>query len=162
MSKLPLLCASIWEVELTVTLQTGQWRWDLPFLRSLSSDRVSPFVLDASPWLPDSFPLGPIVSMVSGASGVLVSEAVSESCEEGDIWGGESVTSSTDETSDTGVSITELLVFSSIFTSKFTASRSDWRPARKCNCLTVAYLRLFWLGSKQWALINGNQIRWKV
>lgn len=124
---LPLLCASSWEIEFTVTLQTGQWRWALLFLGSLSSSVPgTPFVLDVLARMPDSL----VDPTASGTSGALVSEAVSESCEEGEIWGGERVTSSIEETSDTGVSITELLGFSSGFTSRLADSRSDWRPVK--------------------------------
>ncbi len=155
---LPLLCASSWEAELTVTLQTGQWRWALLFLGSLSSSvRASPFVLDVSAWLPDSV-VGPAASAASGTSGALVSEAVSESCEEGEIWGGERVTNSTEETSDTGVSITELLGLSSSFASRLAGSRSDWRPAYKgrnkgssnCGSFKPAKISLFACGNKLW------------
>lgn len=105
----PLLCASSWDVELTVTLHTGQWRCGLILLGSLSSS--PPSVLEVSGWLPDS-------GAVPGASGPcswpLVSEApLSEAWEEWDTspWGpGDRVASSMEDTSDTGVSITELLL----------------------------------------------------
>lgn len=81
----PLLCASIWETELTVTLQTGQWRWALLCLGSLSSSvRCSPFALAASTWLTDSAG-GAAVSAASETSAVPMSEPASDSCEEGEI-----------------------------------------------------------------------------
>ena len=66
-----------------------------------------------------------MASAASVTSAALVSEPASESCEEGEIWGGERATNSTVETSDTGVSITELLGLSSSFTSRLAGSTSD-------------------------------------
>lgn len=165
-SLVPLLCASSWEMELTVTLQTGQWRWALLFLGSLSSSVPgSPLALDMSAWLPDSVvgPAASLASLASGASAVLVSEPVSESCEEGEIWGGERATNSTVETSDTGVSITELLGLSSSFTSRLAGSRSDWRPAckgrNKIN-YNHCFIRLQKLAA--WIIYTSKQLRSNV
>lgn len=139
---LPLLCASSWEVELTVTLQTGQWRCALLFLGSLSSSaRGSPSVLEVSGWLLDSVG-GAKASVVSGTSGVLVSEAVSESWEDGDTWGVDRVASSRD-TSDTGVSMTELLGLAFSFTSNLAGSRSVCRPGEGSIIEETSYMVYF-------------------
>lgn len=127
----PLLCASIWEMELTVTLQTGQWRWALLCLGSLSSSvRCSPFVLVASVWPPDSV-VGAVASTASKTSAVLASEPASDSCEEGEIWGEERATSSTVDTSDTSRNTTAFLGASSCFTSWLAGPWSDWGPAQE-------------------------------
>ncbi|TNN85997.1 hypothetical protein EYF80_003841 [Liparis tanakae] len=63
------------------------------------------------------------------ASGTSVSEAASESCEQGDTCAMERVTNSTEETSNTGVCMSEPPGISSSFSSRSAGSGSDRRPA---------------------------------